>query len=308
MVTVDVGVVIVTYNSADVIGALLGTLDAAMGDLACEIVVVDNGSGDGTAELVEGLVEGHTGTSLPITVVRQGNRGYSAGINAAVAALSHTTAVLILNPDTRLAESSVRAMWQALEADAVGIVVPKILDEQQQLAHSLRRTPTLGRALGLGFTGLSALSEYVTSPAAYQRGHIVDWATGAVMLVRREVHDALGGWDETYFLYSEETDFCFRARERGWATWFEPQAVATHQGGGSGRSATTHVMQIVNRVRFYARGHGAIASTLYLGFTVLSEASWWVRGHPYARASITALLRPSSRPVELGCSDSLIPT
>lgn len=291
---------VVTYNSEAVIGGLLDSLPAGFGDVEHTVVVVDNGSTDGTAKLVE---------DRAVRLVRSENVGYSGGLNRGVAeAGDGATSVLILNPDLRLAPGAVPAMLAALRArPGVGVVAPKVFGEGGELHRSLRREPSLLRNTGLAFTGRPALSEYVSDPAEYEHGHVVDWALGAVLLMSRECYDALGGWDESYFLYSEETDFCLRARERGWATWYEPSARATHIGGGSGQSGYTHAMQIVNRVRLYRRRHNLPASYLYYGLTVLSEVSWVARGHTKSRTSLRALVRPSQRPKELGLGKGVLP-
>lgn len=295
----DIGVVVVTYNSAEVIGGLLDGLPAACGGLTAEVVLVDNGSADGTADLAQRRGD--------CTVVRSTNLGYSAGINQGLAALGAVPAVLVLNPDVRLDPDAVPRMLSALGAPGVGIVAPRILDPQGRLDLSLRRDPTLLRALGLGRTGWALFSEYVTDPEAYDRPHPVDWALGAVLLVSAECLQAVGPWDESFFLYSEETDYCLRARRSGFATRYEPSAVATHIGGASGRNDLTHTMQIVNRVRFYARNHPRPLAWLYWGVTLLSELSWVWRGHRQSRAAIRVLLRPSLRPAVLNCSRSLLP-
>ena len=294
-----VAIVIVTFNSADQIGALLDSVPAAAGDVPVEIVVVDNGSTDDTVAVVERRTE--------CRLVRETNRGYAAGINAGVRAAGAVSAILVLNPDCRLEAGAVPALVRTMMRTGAGIVAPRVVDVEGNLTWSLRRTPTLGRASGLGFTGHPALSEYVTEPAAYTRAGVVDWALGAALLVDAECHRALGGWDESYFLYSEETDFCQRAARAGWATWFAPDAAVVHVGGGSGQSPRTHAMQIVNRVRFYARGHSTPAAGLYFALVLASELTWLVRGHQQSRASIAALVRPRSRPAELGCSTGLIP-
>lgn len=291
---------VVTYNSEAVIGGLLDSLPAALGDVAHTVVVVDNGSVDGTVKLV---------ADRPgVRLVRSENVGYSGGLNRGVReAGAGATSVLILNPDLRLAPGAVPAMLAALRRPGVGIVAPKVFGEDGELHRSLRREPSLLRNTGLAFTGRAALSEYVSDPAEYERPHAVDWALGAVLLMSRDCYDALGGWDESYFLYSEETDFCLRARDRGWTTWYEPSAQATHLGGGSGQSGSTHAMQIVNRVRLYRRRHHRPAAYLYYGLTVLSEASWVARGHTKSRTSLRALLRPSQRPAQLGCGTGILP-
>jgi GT2 family glycosyltransferase len=123
----------------------------------------------------------------------------------------------------------------------------------------------------------------------------------------RKCYDTLNGWDETYFLYSEETDLALRARDAGLLTRYEPRAVAVHIGGQSGRTHRTHAMQIVNRVRLYRRRHGALASWCYYWLAVANELSRVPRGHPESWSGALALLRPARRPGELGCSGQRMP-
>jgi GT2 family glycosyltransferase len=172
---------------------------------------------------------------------------------------------------------------------------------------SLRREPTLPRALGLTRTRLAVFSEYVCDRSAYTRPCTVDWALGAALLMSRECYEALGGWDETYFLYSEETDLALRARDAGLLTRYEPRAVAVHIGGQSGRSHRTHAMQTVNRVRLYRRRHGALASWAYYWLVVANQMSRVPRGRRESWHAVVALLSPDRRPAELGCSGGRMP-
>jgi N-acetylglucosaminyl-diphospho-decaprenol L-rhamnosyltransferase len=296
-VRADVDVVIVTYNSAHVIGDLLDSLPAALGGLTADIVVVDNGSADETAGILESRGD--------CRVVRSANTGYAGGINRGVSAASGAGAILILNPDVRLHEESVPPLLAALGQPHTGIVAPQVRTPDGELYFSLRRRPTLPRALGLNRTGISALSEYVVNARDYARPHVVDWALGAVLLMSRACFDALDGWDESFFLYSEETDLSLRARDIGWLTRYQPRSVAVHIGGQSGRDDKTHAMMITNRVRLYRRRHSAPAAWCYYWLTVTSELSWVARGHRQSRAAIASLLRPSLRPRELACSTRL---
>jgi GT2 family glycosyltransferase len=161
--------------------------------------------------------------------------------------------------------------------------------------------------LGLGFTGASALSEEIRDPAAYEHAQEVGWATGAVLLVRRECHEILGGWDESFFLYSEETDFSLRAKDAGWRTVYEPRATAHHEGSASGWSDRLYTMQILNRVRLYGRRHRASARWLFYVLALVREGELAVRGRSEARAALLALLLPSRRPAELGLSGRVGP-
>lgn len=298
-VAADVDVVIVTYNSSHVVGELLDSLPAALDGLGADVVAVDNGSTDDTVEQIKSRSD--------CRLIRSTNVGYSGGINRGVSEASGAKAILVLNPDVRLYPRSVRPLLEALQEPSTGIAAPQVRSVEGRLELSLRREPTLLRALGLTKTRIAALSEYVGSEESYRHAHVIDWALGAVLMMSRECFEVLGGWDETFFLYSEETDLALRARDAGFVARYEPRSLAIHIGGQSGRSERTHAMQIVNRVRLYRRRNGALAAWCYYCLTIASEASWMMRGHRQSRFAIAALLRPSVRPRELACSDRLMP-
>jgi N-acetylglucosaminyl-diphospho-decaprenol L-rhamnosyltransferase len=295
----DIDVVIVTYNSAEVVGDLLDSLPAALDGLSADVVVVDNGSTDDTVKLLQSRSD--------CRLVQSTNVGYAAGINRGVREAAGADNILVLNPDARLHQRSLQPLLEALAQPNTGIVAPQVRSPNGTLELSLRRRPTLLRALGLTGTGLPALSEYVGEAEQYTQPHVVDWALGAVLLMSRACFDALGGWDESFFLYSEETDLCLRARELGLLTRYEPRSVAVHIGGQSGRDDSTHAMQIINRVRLYRRRNGTLASWCYYWLTIVSELSWLARGQRQSRFAILSLLRPALRPPELDCSKRLLP-
>ena len=295
----DLAMVVITHNSADSIGELLATIPDAWPHGEPNVIVVDNGSTDATRE----IVEAHPGVRL----VTQANLGYSAGVNSGVKAAPEAFAFLILNADLQLGTGCVRPLLAALGDGEVGIAVPRVLGPDGTLDHSLRRAPSIPRALGLNRTGWAPFSEYVTGDSAYRDSHDVVWALGAAMAFSRACYEQVGPWDESFFLYSEETDFCLRAGDAGWRTRYVPDSVITHTGGGSGRSDRTHMMLVVNRVRLYARRHPRPAAWVYWALNVTSELTWVVRGHRQSRASVRALLDPRKRPLELGCGSSLLP-
>lgn len=298
-VTARTTAVVVSYNSREHIGALLDSLPAAFGELAYDVVVVDNGSSDGTADLVESRGDA--------TVVRSRNTGFAGGVNTGARHLGNSSEILILNPDATLAPGCVPVMMAVLQRPRVGVVAPRMLEADGALSPSLRRAPTLLRAGGLSFTGLAAFAERIEDPAEYTTEHAVDWAVGAVLLVSRACYDAVGGLDESYFLYSEETDFCLRARDTGWLTVYTPDAEVMHIGGGSGESAMTHTMKVINRVRIYRRREGTVKAWGYYAIAVVTEFRRAVLGHESSWTALRALLRPSLRPAQLGAGDALIP-
>jgi len=291
--------VVVTYNSAAHIAELLDSIPSAMGALTYSVVVVDNGSSDATLELLEARSDCIT--------VRSTNDGYAAGMNRAVRASAPADSVLILNPDATLDSGAVPAMREVLRKPGVGIVAPRVREADGSLSPTLRRGPTLGRVGGLSFTGWPAFTERIEEPSAYETEHEVEWAVGAILLVDTACYEQLDGLDESYFLYSEETDFSLRAKDAGWMTVYTPAAGAMHIGGGSGESATTHMMKQINRIRLYRRRAGTTRAWAYYGMTVLSELRRALLGHDKSWPTVRALLRPSLRPPALNASRSVLP-
>lgn len=295
----EVAAVVVTYNSADHIGALLDSLPAAFGDITYRTVVVDNGSTDQTVRLLR-----ERGDCL---VVESTNDGFGAGMNRAVRHAPPAGTVLVLNPDAVLDPESVPRMLDVLRRPGVGIVAPRTREADGRLSPTLRRTPTVCRVGGLSFTRIPWFAERIDDPRAYAAERAVDWACGAIWLLSRECFDRLGGFDESYFLYSEETDFALRARDAGWSTMYTPHAGGMHVGGGSGTSSATHTMQMLNRVRLIRRRNGTTAAWMYFAMTLLVELRRGVLGHQASWPTLRALVRPADRPAVLGANDALLP-
>jgi N-acetylglucosaminyl-diphospho-decaprenol L-rhamnosyltransferase len=297
--TPDVTIVIVTYNSRALIGGLLDSIPGALAGATAEIVVVDNDSRDGTAAYVAERDD--------CTLIRSSNVGYAAGINRGVMESQRAGAILALNPDIILRPGSIPPMLRALRREGTGIVAPQVRNGEGDLSLSLRREPSLLRSLGLTATRFGAFSEHINKRSLYAAPCIVDWALGAAILMSRECYTQLGGWDETYFLYSEETDLCLRARDKGFLTAYEPSSVVVHIGGQSGQDRRTHSMRCINRVRLYRRRHGIAAAWCFLVLTAAFELRWALRGRRESWTAIRALVRPTERPIELRCSDTLMP-
>jgi GT2 family glycosyltransferase len=255
---------------------------------------VDNASGDGSAELARVLAP------EAVHVQTGRNAGYAAGLNAGFAAQPARVARLVLNPDVRLAPGSVATMLAALDGDpGLGIAVPRQLDSDGRRLPSLRREPSVSRALGEALLGgvrsgrVSWLGEMVTDPTAYRRPGRADWASGSVLLVAERCARAVGAWDETYFLYSEETDFASRARAAGYAVGYVPAAEAIHIGGEAHTSPMLYSLLTVNRVRYFARHRGWLQSRLF-GLAVGLGELLRVRGRTH-RAALRALCVPRVR-------------
>lgn len=266
--TVDCEIVVVTYNSERHILPLLQSIEAAAGRCSWRATVVDNASSDDTAERVARFPRA--------TFVSAGaNVGYAAAINLGRRVIGAHRSLLIANPDVRLGPLCIERLLDALTSGAHGAAVPRLTGTDGQLSRSLRREPTIGRQLGESVIGdrlpgrPAFFSEIVRDPIAYATPHNVDWATGAVVLVSAECDEAVGEWDESYFLFSEEVDYAARIRATGRSIAYVPDAVAEHEEGGSGRPSPLLGLLVVNRLRYYRRRHGRVRAALFCVALVL---------------------------------------
>jgi GT2 family glycosyltransferase len=225
----QVGIVIVTYNSAEEIGACL---DAAMATGA-EVVVVDNASTDGTPDQVR-----QRGATV---VVNPTNRGFAAAVNQGIRLVT-AEYILMLNPDAVLKEGSLEPLRAACAAPGIGAAGGKLVDFQGvvQAGFSVRRLPT---PLVLAFEVLLVNRLWPGNPAnwhyrcydlRYDEPAEVEQPAGAFLMIRRRVWEDLGGLDERFYpIWFEDVDFCKRLRDHGYRVWYEPRAVAAHRGGHS---------------------------------------------------------------------------
>jgi N-acetylglucosaminyl-diphospho-decaprenol L-rhamnosyltransferase len=266
----DLVVLIVTYNNAADLPALLDSLPSAAPGLTPRILVVDNGSSDDTVAVAR---------SRPgITVVESGgNIGFAGGINVGRRQAGTFDALAIVNPDSTLGPGCLRILVDALADPTVGIVAPTIREVDGERFHSLRRAPSLLGALGESLLGARlpnrpvALTDTCRRAADYDREHDVDWVSGAMVVVAAACDAAVGDWDERYFLYSEETDYARRARARGFRIRFVPDAEVVHVGGGSGRSSALMALMAVNRVREFEVEHGRLETLAFRAAVALGH-------------------------------------
>lgn len=296
----SVALVIVTFQSARLLPELFRSLPAAMAGIAdYEVLIVDNASKDETLAVARELAPGARIIALDT------NQGYAAGVNAGIGAASARDAVLVLNPDIRLRPGSGVALLQALHQPGVGIAVPRIVGEDGKLQHSLHRPPSILRAWAEALLGgklagrFALLGETIVDDASYLRRTQAAWASGAAMMVSAACSRAVGAWNEAFFLYSEETDFCLRAGDAGFRTQLEPGAEVVHIGGEMASSPRLWAMQAWNRVRLYRSRHGGLASAAFRAGVIVNEALRAARGRRIHRAGLASVLLAGARPPEV---------
>lgn len=275
---------VVTWNSAGELPGLVASLGRST--VPVDLVVVDNDSADDTVAVARAVAPA-------ATVLQTGrNAGYAGAINHGLARIATDRHVLVVNPDVRLEPDTVQRLL-ATDADDVGIVVPSLLAEDGSRSPSLRRDPTTGRTLaeavlGGHRAGRLGIGELITDDPGTERRR-VDWATGAVMLVTPKARAAVGEWDESFFLYSEEVDYCQRVRDAGLHVVHDPRSRAVHVGGEMATSPRLWSLRAVNRVRHQRRRRGDRAVAFHLA-SLLFELRRAMGGDPVAREAVRTLL------------------
>ncbi len=316
--TPDISVIIVSWNVRDLLRACLQSLGLSAERQtpgAREIIVVDNASTDGSAAMVA--------TEFPAVqlIANPENRGFSGGNNQGIARVRGRY-VLFLNPDTVVVDDALGKMAAYLDAhDDVGVVGPQWRYGDGRLQSSCRRFPTLWSAL---FESTPIAWHWPDNPWArrYRMEDIVpstqpspqevDWLVGAALMTRRAVLEQVGGFDEGYFMYSEELDWCRRVKAAGWRIVYLPAAQIIHYEGRSSEQvvAARHIRFQTSKVRYFRKFHGPLAAdilrTFLLGAFMAEwslEAAKWLVGskRPLRRARIMAyrqLLRTRLRGYE----------
>jgi GT2 family glycosyltransferase len=295
-----VRIVIVNYRTPALVIDCLRSLEAevrAEGD--CQVVVVENASGDGSAEKIGEAIraEGWDGWAVVLPVER--NLGFAGGNNAALrpilAAPQPPDYVLLLNPDTVVRPGAVRALIDFMERHPdVGIAGSRLEDPDGTPQRSAFRFPSVASEFegGVRFGFISRLlHRYLIAPPVQDQPHPTDWVAGASMIVRHAVFDAIGLMDEAYFLYFEEVDFCLRACRGGWPCWYVPASHVVHLVGQS--SGVTDTKRPARRVprywfesrrRYFQKHHGRFYALLADLAWALGFALWrlrlWVQRKP----------------------------
>ncbi|RDC73847.1 glycosyltransferase family 2 protein [Rhodovulum sp. 12E13] len=263
--------------------------DLAGGDgwpsTAGEVIVVDNASGDGSAEELARWIAARP--DAPIRLIRaERNGGFSAGHNIAIAA-SRSEYVLLLNSDALLRTGCLSGLLAEAEAHPrIGLVGARLEDEAGAPQTSCFRCHTAMSELIRGAnSGLvtSALRRWEVPLGPDPAPGDIDWASFACILVRRALIDRIGPLDEGYFLYFEDAEYCRRARSDGWSVAYAPQARAVHHRGGSGpvkaRAAARERLPAyyyASRTRYFYQSGGRLG--------LLAANLCWLAGRGIAHA------------------------
>jgi N-acetylglucosaminyl-diphospho-decaprenol L-rhamnosyltransferase len=271
----DLSIIIVNWNVKGLLHQCLQTLtdwqaQPAHGDThyEAEIIVVDSASNDGSVEMVQ---QAFPRVKL---IASDENLGYAAGNNIGAAQASGRY-LLILNPDTQIIGDAPTQMLDYLDSHPqVGAVGPQLRYADGSPQSSRRRFPTLVTA----FCESTLLHQWFPNNPSAQRYHMtdqstdqtqpVDWVVGAAFMIRRTVWDQVGPFDEAYFMYFEELDWCRRCRQEGWEILYLPTAVVMHHEGKSSEQVVAErtIRFQRSKIRYFAKYHGGAAAALLRGF------------------------------------------
>ena len=304
----DLTIVIVSWNVRSLLRRCLGSISEPRGStqnhapstsslqLRTEIIVVDNASSDGSAEMV--------GAEFPHVhlVVNDTNRGFTAASNQGLA-LSRGRYLLLLNPDAEVVGDALATMVGYMDSQpTVGALGPQLRYPDGSRQSSRRRFPTLATALvestvvqewwadsiGLRLGGSGVLRRYYMADTPDDAVQPVDWVVGACLLVRRQALEEVGGLDEGFFMYSEELDWCRRIRDAGWQIVYLPTATVIHHEGKSSEQVVParHIYFQSSKVRYFRKHHGRLQAGALRWFLlatyvyqVAREGLKWLVGH-----------------------------
>ena len=283
----DLSVIIVNWNVRDLLRRCLHSILASLPACQLEIIVVDNGSTDGSPEMVR--------TEFPQVhlMANPDNRGFTAANNQGLA-VARGRYVLLLNPDTEVVGDALETLVAFADAHPdVGVVGPQLLNPDGTVQSSRRRFPTQATAL-LESTWLQPyaprrlLARYYVLDRPDDEVQDVDWVTGAALMARREAVEQVGPLDEGFFMYSEELDWCRRFRAAGWRVIYLPTARIIHHEGKSSEQVlpARHIHFQTSKIRYFRKYHGPAAAEALRWFLLGNylwqigvEGAKWLLGH-----------------------------
>lgn len=287
----DLGIVILNWNTRDLLRKCLETVLANTGDLTFKVVVVDNASEDGSPDMVRAEFPGVE------LIVSEINGGYSYGNNLGLRALGYRGAgdvdadapryVTLLNPDTEVPPETFYTMTQYMDARLdVGIAGPKLLLPDGSLDKACRRSFPSPKVAAYHFSGLARLFPNSKRFARYNMTFAdpdsdleVDSVVGAYMQLRREVIAQVGLLDETFFMYGEDLDWAFRAKAVGWRVMYHPGVTVLHVKGAVGRRSPKARFEFYRAMLIFYRKHYRETTPFWLhSFVMLGLALKGGRG------------------------------
>jgi GT2 family glycosyltransferase len=249
----DFTILVLNWNGMEILPRMLESVEKQVSASHGALVVFDNGSDDGSDHEAQRLMEHHPWFTL---IRSPENLGFAAGVNKAMRSI-HTEVVVIANSDTRFLPGSLDNLINGLmRHEKAGLAGPRLLWPGGGLQPSMRDFPFPGRLVK---EHLPFFRERAQRNRNHEKEVECDWLVGAVMAVRNRAFRAVGGFDEDYFFYHEETDLQYRLLRAGWETWFIPSSLVIHLEGASARrkfGEDVYLRYIPAKLRFLKKHAG----------------------------------------------------
>jgi len=272
----EISVVIPSWNTRDYLEACLRTLLAAPGPER-EVIVVENGSADGSRELVE---ESFPDVRL---VVNAENEGFARGCNQGMEQATGRY-VLLLNTDTEIRGDALAKLYAFLEEHAeYGAAAPRLVHPDGGTQRTVQAFPNLWTPLFFGtplqrwFPESRELRRYFLRDWSQETSEDIDQPPAAALLIKSEVLERIGHFDETFWLFYNDVDLSKRMRADGWKTRYLGDAEVVHHVGGSTKNFGPFVLEWQkNRLAYYRKHHGRLAGLWVKACTGLTFGDWWL--------------------------------
>jgi GT2 family glycosyltransferase len=306
----DLAIVIVSYNTRDLLRSCLRSVYASEGDFTYQVCVVDNSSSDGSSQMVREEFPQALLIESPV------NGGYAYANNLGLRALGFTEAgqevaasaplpryVLLLNPDTVLPPEALKEMIAFMDARPLaGVAGPKLVRLDGSLDKACRRSFPTPEVSFYRLFGLSRLFPRSPRFGRYNLTYLdpnelvqVDSVVGAFMLVRSEAVRQVGLLDESFFMYGEDLDWAYRIKQRGWQVWYNPAVTVLHVKEASSRHSRRARVEFYRAMAIFYRKHYAAQTPRWLHYLILGgialRGGWELALRPLRRPS------PPTQPV-----------
>lgn len=275
----DLSIIVVSFNTKDLTRECLNSIFRNSFQLSLQVIVVDNNSDDGSVEMIR--------AEFPdvYLVLNQKNIGFAAANNKGFT-LCQSNYILLLNSDTVILGDVLKTSTEYLKSHKhVGAMGCQVLNPDLSIQLTCSGYPTLSRLLIMTmaldkFPGLSFLDSYLMRAWRRDNEREIEVISGCFLMIRKAILTTVGGLDERFFFFAEETDWCRRIREAGWVTMFSPVGKIIHLGGGSVKKLNYQrdvmlTSALVKLHRKHAGFFGGIIAYLLLGFFNLSRAVFW---------------------------------
>ncbi len=264
-------IVIVPYNCKDQIDVTLDAVYHSQTTYSYEVILVDNDSRDGTREMIREKYLSNPEIAAKTTLIENTNEGFGKGNNRGLA-VAKGDYILLLNPDTKLAPDNLQVMIEYMKAHPnIGMATSKLIKADGELDWACRRSEPDPKVSFFRLSGLqylfpkkfgtyNVMSKNIDEPAE------VDAISGAYMMMTRECHRRVQGFDEDFFMYGEDLDLCYRVRKAGYKIMYYPATYCYHFKGQSSKKVSTFsLFHFHNAMWIYYKKHYQHKYNVFLG-------------------------------------------